>query len=337
MRILLIGYFANDEIDTGGQPVKTKLLLDYLNQWDLEIYRVDTFFVRNRPTYFWRELFRGMLVSEHILVLPARNGVKYLLPLVLALSKIFGRTIHYVVIGGWIMELLRKRSLLRYIVFRCDKIYVETNIIKDQLVDFGFSRVIVMPNAKPLKPLRKTYAINNLKFVYFSRVIKEKGILDAISVIVKLNLEHKSNATLDIYGPIPDDFNKLFHKIVNNHSEIRYKGIVDPLESIAVLKNYFMMLFPTRYYTEGVPGTIIDSLAAGLPVITSDWESKSDVLKERETCLTYDFKDNEDFYRVLHFAVQNQALINRMRSKCVKESSKFLPENAFALLLNELS
>ena len=53
----------------------------------------------------------------------------------------------------------------------------------------------------------------------------------------------------------------------------RYCGIKDPKDSVKTLKNYFALVFPTRFYTEGIPGTIIDAYYAGVPVIASKWES----------------------------------------------------------------
>jgi hypothetical protein len=54
-----------------------------------------------------------------------------------------------------------------------------------------------------------------------------------------------------------------------------------------VLKDYFALLFPTHFYTEGIPGTVIDAYAAGIPVISAKWESYSDVIDEGVTGIGY--------------------------------------------------
>ena len=57
------------------------------------------------------------------------------------------------------------------------------------------------------------------------------------------------------------------------------------------MKYYFALLFPTRFYTEGIPGTILDAYAAGIPVICSRWESCADVVDDGVTGITYPFED----------------------------------------------
>ena len=49
------------------------------------------------------------------------------------------------------------------------------------------------------------------------------------------------------------------------------------------LVNYDLMLFPTRYYTEGLPGTIIDAYIANLPVIATEWKHAREFIKDGET------------------------------------------------------
>lgn len=45
---------------------------------------------------------------------------------------------------------------------------------------------------------------------------------------------------------------------------IKYCGTVSFDKTTEVLKEYFALVFPTRFYTEGIPGTIIDAFASGL-------------------------------------------------------------------------
>ena len=44
-----------------------------------------------------------------------------------------------------------------------------------------------------------------------------------------------------------------------------------------------MQIFPTRFTTEGIPGSIIDSYYAGVPVLASKWNSFDDVIEDGKT------------------------------------------------------
>src|SRR5690606_29973646 len=75
-------------------------------------------------------------------------------------------------------------------------------------------------------------------------------------------------------------------------SYIRYKGSVNYVDSVDVLKKYFALLFPTQFKTEGIPGTIIDAYAAGLPVIASEWDSAHEIIDQGSTGYIYEFMRN---------------------------------------------
>ena len=83
----------------------------------------------------------------------------------------------------------------------------------------------------------------------------------------------KQIATLDIYGPVEDDYKEeLFSLIESSQNNCKYCGIIDSSKSVEALKSYFALLFPTHWKHEGIPGTIIDAFSAGIPVIARKWQ-----------------------------------------------------------------
>ena len=95
-------------------------------------------------------------------------------------------------------------------------------------------------------------------------------------------------------------------------------------------------MFPTKYYTEGIPGTIIDSFAAGLPVISSKWKSFSDVVQDGFSGIGFDFGNVEAFYNTLVDVVNNPVLLNSMRKNCITAAYKFTPKEALEVLRKNL-
>ena len=154
--------------------------------------------------------------------------------------------------------------------------------------------------------------------------MKEKGVTDAIYACDRLNKEVGKNVcSLDIYGPIQESYQAEFFGLCEEHSSVvKYKGIVSPDKSVETLKNYYMLLFPTLFYTEGIPGTIIDAFSAGVPVLASEWESYADVLTDRDS-ITYPFGDREELYQKLKYCIENVEIINGYRKECLKSAEKF--------------
>lgn len=120
-----------------------------------------------------------------------------------------------------------------------------------------------------------------IRLCTFSRVMKEKGIEDAAQAVYELNRETDKKYLLDIYGQIDSRQTEWFETIIKKYADsIEYKGTVPFEQSTNVLKNYYALLFPTYYSGEGFAGTLLDAMAAGLPIIASDWKYNNEIVNK---------------------------------------------------------
>ena len=97
------------------------------------------------------------------------------------------------------------------------------------------------------------------------------------------------------------------------------------------------MLFPTQYFTEGIPGTIIDSYAAGVPVISSKWKSFSDVVDDGVTGLGFEFNKGGDLERIMEKVITNPSMIINLKQGCIRKANEFLPQNAIRPLIDRIN
>ena len=132
---------------------------------------------------------------------------------------------------------------------------------------------------------------------------------------------------LDIYGSIWKSYQKDFAKLQKTFPEyICYRGEVDFNKSTETLKKYFFLMFPTKFYTEGIPGTIIDAYAAGIPVVSAKWESYDDIVTEGITGLGYSFGDLDALRQLLVEIVQNPQMIIKLKGACLQKSRELTPQ-----------
>ena len=125
---------------------------------------------------------------------------------------------------------------------------------------------------------------------------------------------------------------KSFNKIKEQFPEyIKYKGCIDSDKSVEVLKNYFLLLFPTRFKTEGIPGTIIDAFAAGVPVIYSKWENCDEILENKVNGVVFEFEDIENFKDKLD-NINNIINISEAKKNCLLSAQKYTEEAAFEII-----
>lgn len=333
-KICVCGAFMDGTQTSDGQTIKTRNLYDaYVAMYGSDLVsKIDT---QGSKFTLPFNLVWKLVTAESFIMLPAMNGLKVISPFLYHCNKIFHRKLFYSVIGGWLPSFLENRSRLSRCLQGFDKIYVETKTMKSNLDSRGFDNVIVAPNFKNIKQIPiselKEWTEKPLRLVTFSRVMKQKGIEDVVRVIERINTEKKSTIyTLDIYGAIPSAEIQWFDTLSDRFPNyIRYKGVAKPEDSVNILKRYYALLFPTRFYTEGVPGTIIDAYAAGVPVISSKWQSFDDVIDNGVTGYGYEFGNVEELYHLLK-KCENTNAINKLKSNC---SSRFL-DYSFEKVLN---
>ncbi len=342
--ITIIGHYGRDVNFLDGQTIKTKIVTREIER-NLEaeqIRRIDTYSGKKKLFIYPLTVFNALRRSSNIIILPAHNGLRIIAPLLTIENKIFHRKLHYVVIGGWLPDFLKKRKRLAKELKKFDFIYVETTTMKKALEIQGFKNVLVMPNCKELKILKEEELVypqtEPYKLCTFSRVMREKGIEDAVNAVREVN-EHYGRTVyaLDIYGQVDSAQTEWFDELQKTFPDyVRYGGCVAFDRSVDVLKDYFALLFPTYYDGEGFAGTIIDAFSAGVPVLASDWKYNSELIKENYTGRLFEAKNTDDLVRVLKDIINNPQKWSDMKNNCVDEANKYLPSKAIEPLLQNL-
>ena len=251
-KIAVIGVYGSGDNFTTGQAVKCHVLID----WMMKTYGTNEVTVVN--TYQWKKnpikLFISVLLAmsrcKNIIMLPAQNGVTVFAPLIYILNKIYERSIHYIVIGGWLPDMLKKKARLKHYLKYFDGIYVETKSMKRKLQADGMQNVYYMPNSREyvnIENIEEREFTVPVKLCTYSRVVKEKGIEDAIEICELANKKLNDKVfCIDIYGKIALDYKDQFLKILQNHRDITtYQGCKEPEETVNILMHYFALLFPT--------------------------------------------------------------------------------------------
>jgi len=333
MKIGIVGHFGNGLNLANGQTIKTKILSEELSKLPgVEVLKVDTHGWKKRPFHLLLNCIKLTRKCENIIILPALNGLKALIPLFSILNKLTKTSIHYVVIGGWLPGFLSKNKSLIPFIKQMTSIHVETHSMIEKLKKLGIEKTHYMPNFKQLKPLsldELVYAHNlPYKICTFSRVLKEKGIEDAIKAVTTINEAYgKTMYTLDIYGDVDENYKERFKAILERSDDyIQYKNVVAYDQSVETLKNYFLLLFPTYYPGEGFAGTLLDSFASGVPVVASNWKYNGEIIQTGINGMLYELGP-EELHKVLENALTNPQIILNMKHSCLLEYQKFHPQN----------
>lgn len=343
-KVCLIGHFGFGKELLNGQTVKTRILSDTLDGilGSSQVMKIDTHGGAKALLKLPFQTFSAMRKCDNVVILPAHRGLRVETPLLSFWRIFFKRRLHYAVIGGWLAGFLDGKKSLERQLKKFTGIYAETNTMRSALEARGFRNVWVMPNCKALTPVESGIMDMAPQEPYrlctFSRVMEQKGIGDAVEAVKNANEALGRTAfALDIYGPVDagqiqwfDDLQKKFPDY------IRYGGSVPFDKSVEVLQSYFALLFPTRYYTEGIPGTIIDGYAAGVPVLSARWESFSDLVEDGVTGYGYEFGSVAALQEQLVMAANDPERMLKLKENCLRRSQDYIPRNAVAVLLTNM-
>lgn len=331
MLACVVGNYGGKDTLTDGQGIKTLELYNSLVKayGEKEISKINLYGKNKILLVF--ELIGALIKCKNIIVLVSKNGRKKLIPLLVSLNKVFKRKIFHSLIGSTTHQTLDEDP--KYI--KCFNSlagnWSETLTEKKLLEERGLTNVTVVKNFKNLAVLDPSEMVFSrgepFRFCTFSRVEEMKGIPDAVHAINEVNRRFgRTVCTLDIYGKVMDHYEEAFEKLKAEFGEnVRYCGVVDFDKSVETLKNYYMVLFPTRYYTEGIPGTLLDAFAAGVPVLSAEWESCFDIMNER-VGTTYAFGDIEALVEALTYAINNPDKINAFKENCLSEAKEYSSE-----------
>lgn len=328
-KVLYIATTADNRNRLDGETIKCRLLRDYLSEIDgIKLKTIDT---DNWKKHIFKLIFLIIIYTiwcDEIVLSSADNGAHIVLDFY---DKIkLKKKIYYFVIGGSLSRNIEEKKWNANSYTKIKKIYVEADILKKNLGKLGITNVSVLNNFRKFNKFENKYKKTNyIKFVYYGRVIKKKGIEEAIKLINRLNKEN-IECTLDIYGQCKEDYLAKIEKYFNN--KIIYHGEIKPNNKIEyeILSQYDIFIFPTEYPGECLPGALIDCYIAGLAVIASNWKYAREYILDNENGKIFKYKDYNDMYEKT-IKMINENSIMKYKEKSKDLSKKYDMNN---ILLN---
>lgn len=328
----IFGYFGLNSNQLDGQTIKTRSvhkLLEEKLKGKVSFY--DTENLEINKTSLVSALIKLARYKE-IIYLPAGNNLKRFFPFLFLLSRILSFNIHYFVIGGWLPKLLEKKPKLTKRLRKIKHIYVETNLMKTALEKkFGFNNVTVFPNFRfkeNVKPVIRKKEEEGLRIVFLSRINKMKGI-EAIFDYARIAPE---NVTIDFYGPVAKKEEVYFFEQVDSLPNVNYHGQLAPERIQETLPSYDVLVLPTKYYTEGLPGAVVDAYFSGIPVIVTKWIHAHEFVIDGEIGFIIPFENGfETFVERINALNINTAKLQELKENSLEFSRKFEADFAWEI------
>lgn len=165
------------------------------------------------------------------------------------------------------------------------------------------------------------YNVNAKGILFLGRLGKRKGIFDLLDAI-KL-LDEKIPKYIKFYLCGDGEIDKVKKKIASLDiaHRIAHLGWIDGIEKESILKNIMINVLPS--YNEGLPMTILETMARGIPNISTRIASIPEVIKNTENGCLIDPGDVESLATAIETLVNDSAL----RKKFSKASYELVTNN----------
>lgn len=340
-KVLVVGAFGYENNQLDGQTIKTRNVYALLlKKHEGKHSYIDTLSLRKKPWLGFVMLYK-LISCNTLIILPCLNNLTVLFPVFYYMSRIFRFDIISICIGGWQVEYFLgtekfRRHLWQMNMSKKIKAFLpEMTRVNDDLINqCGFTNTEVFPNFRKLN--RSTQVITNmrgLRLVFMARVNRMKGY-DVIFDSLHFIRENCPDSTVDFYGGVAsEDKDDFMSKVEANCDIVSYKGLLAPDVIHDTLKNYDVMLLPTKYYTEGFPGSILDAFISGIPVIVTEWKHSHEFVSDGNTGIIVPFENNQvDFNNAILNLYKDRHKLNLMKIAAYNEANKYSEEAAWNVI-----
>ena len=327
--MFVLGYFGYKTNQLDGQTVKTRDIYRLLKEQypDWEIYFFDTQnFKYSKLSVL--SMFKKLCQCNTLIYLPANNNLKYIFPVIFILSKICRFNIHYFVVGGWLNGFIKDLPIHKCMLHRIRGIHVETRRLKDDLqTNYGYRNIDIFPNFRFFNFTPITNESKELRLVFMARIMKQKGLDWIFNLAEYINGNNLSNEIdITFFGQLNQEDREYFMSNVKKFSFIDYKGHLQPDEIYRIISEYDVMLFPTHFYTEGLPGTVVDAYISGIPVIATEWINSHEFIDHGKSGYIIPFENGEKALIDTVMLLNNdRQLLKKMKSYVLNIRNRFAP------------
>lgn len=243
----------------------------------------------------------------------------------LLVAKLCGARVVYQVHGGVLPRLFTGdnrllATLLRATLVLPDVIVVLTRAAFAAYREFVPKQVIVaLPNGIDLAPyaglVRAPAAPSApLRMIYVGRLVRAKGLFEALQGLAQARAQGVA-ASLVIAGSGPDQ--TPLRECVEHSGladAVRFVGPVFNADKMALYRNADVLVFPS--YSEGLPYTLLESMAAGVPAIITPVGGVPDVMTDGVHGLFVPPRDEQAIGQAIARLANDRALLANMGMAC---------------------
>lgn len=146
------------------------------------------------------------------------------------------------------------------------------------------TNIIVIPNAIPI-PRQLCYRVSQLKpfrLAFLGLIGQRKGLFDLLKVLADIKGQGH-DILLEVGGNGDVDFFRFIVKQLGIQKQVIYHGWIGPKEKESLFRRVDAYVLPS--YAEGMPMSVLEAMAHGLPVVSTNVGGIPDLVCHNKTGL----------------------------------------------------
>ena len=243
-----------------------------------------------------------------------------------------------IVMGGFFANRIKDDFAYQDALKQYRTIYVETNMMLDELTQLGFDNVAVYPNCRKRPVTEMTVASSPdhsqpLRCLFFSLVSPDKGadlILEAAKGM--------PDVQFDFYGEIDPTYKETFLQEIQQIPNAAYGGVfqVKGDNVYGKLNEYDVLLLPTKCTTEGVPGILVEAKIAAIASIVSHISYNSEIVEDGVSGIVLKENTVDDLVNSIIQLNQDRMLLQQLKHGALASAEQYYIDRYMDDFLNNL-
>ena len=199
-------------------------------------------------------------------------------------------------------------------------IFTKHKVVKPDQVEFTKGSGV---DLNEYAPVVKT-SEGRVNIIFTARMVKEKGVMDLIEAANILKPDYADRISFTLCGRLTPNKTGVTEEYMRSHCDGAYINWLGECDNVKeMLGKSHIMAFPS-YYREGVPKSLIEAAACGLPIVTCDSTGCRDVVDDALNGFLIEPKNPEMLAEKLKILIDNKELRERMgRESRLKAEREF--------------
>lgn len=317
-------YIGNELKAHGKNPTTIDTLAPLLRK---EGYNVVTASgVQNKPLrlmHMWGVMLKHSASARWLLIDTYSTANFWYAYSAARLARLLGLKYVLILHGGDLPKRLKTNpGQMRWLFKNAAKIIAPSAFLQDRFQKAGINDITFIPNAIPLQEYDYKMRTHIRPKILWVRAFSK--IYDPLTAVktLELLLKNHKDAELCMVGPIKDDsYEECLRYVKKNELPVTFKGILTKKEWHRLSENYDVFL--NTSIIDNTPVSIIEAMALGFPVVTSNVGGIPYLLQEQSTGFLVDNGNPQAMANAVEVLLSNSELTQTMSISAREKAQKF--------------